>query len=221
VIRHFAFAACLAVPTLLGAQGTVEQVIDSARVAGLPAGPLHAKVAEGRLKQASDAQILVAVRSLVSRFHDLRREFGGTLDDAGMTSAATALSAGVPMTAIRDMRNASAGSRDPAGELASALVAVTDLVAQRVPTATAVSAVQSLLERRASTEQYARLRAGVVDVIASGRSPEQAVRSTTEAIVKSLPPQPAVTSPVRPPLDGDAPGDARVPSAPTTMRNPR
>jgi hypothetical protein len=220
MMRPFILVACLW-PAVAGAQSTVEQVIDSARIAGLPVAPLQAKAAEGRLKQASDVRILAAVRSLAGRLGEIRKEFGTTLDDAVLTSAATALAAGVPMSAIHDMKNAAAGSRDPAGDLASALVAVTDLVTQRVPTGPAISAVQSLLARRASPEQYARLRAGVVEVITSGRSPDQAVRSTTEAIVKSLPPQPAVTSPIRPPLDGDARGDARVPSAPTTMRNPR
>jgi hypothetical protein len=210
----------LLVPAAAKSQATVEQVIDSARLAGLPVGPLQAKVAEGKLKRASDARIIAAVRSLASRLGELRKEFGAGLDDAGMTSAATALSAGVPMSAIHDMKNAAAGSRDPAGDFANALVAVTDLVTQQVPASAAVSAVQSLLARRATPEQYVRLRTSVVDVIASGRSPEQAVRSSTEAIVKGLPPQPAVT-PGRPPLDGDAGADARVPSAPTSMRNPK
>lgn len=201
-------------------RASLEQIIDSARALGLPVQPLYAKAAEGRLKQAADAQIIGAVRGLANRFREIRASVA-SLDVATMTAAATALSAGVPLAAIRDMRDAAAGARDPDADLAGALVAVTDLVARRVSTASAVSAVQSLLARRADPEQYVRLRAGVGDYIAAGRSPDQAVRSTTETIVRTLPPAPATTSPIRPPLGGDAPGDPQVPIATTTSRNPR
>ena len=40
-----------------------------------------------------------------------------------MTAAATALQAGIPLGSIRDMRDAAAGSREPASDLAGALVA--------------------------------------------------------------------------------------------------
>lgn len=199
----------------------LEQIIDSARALGLPVQPLYAKAAEGRLKQAADAQIIGAVRGLANRFREIRASVASPMDVATMTAAATALSAGVPLAAIRDMRDAATGARNPDADLAGALVAVTDLVAQRVSTASAVSAVQSLLARRADPEQYARLRAGVGDFIAAGRSPDQAVRSTTETIVRTLPPAPATSSPIRPPLGGDAPGDSQVSKAPTTSRNPR
>ena len=199
-------------------QASLEQVIDSARRLGLPVQPLFAKAAEGKLKQASDAQIIAAVRSLAGRFRDLRAELGATLDAQGMSAAATALLAGIPVSAIRDLRDAAAGSRDPAADLAGALVAATDLVAQHVSPSSAATAVQSLLVRRASPEQYVRLRAAVSQDIASGRSPDQAARSTTEAIVKVLPPAPLGT--IKPPEVGDAVFGARVPSAPATMRNP-
>ena len=203
------------------ARVTLEQIIDSARVAGLPVQPLYAKAAEGKLKAASDAQIVSAVRALSNRFREIRAGVDSSMEMATMTAAATALAAGVPLAAIRDMRAAAVGSRNPEGDLAGALVAVTDLVAQRVSTASAVSAVQSLLARRADPDQYVRLRAGVGDFIAAGRSPDQAVRSTTETIVKTMPPAPVAGPPTRPPLGGDAPGDPRVPSTPTTSRNPR
>jgi hypothetical protein len=198
-------------------QASLEQVIDSARTLGLPVQPLYAKVAEGKLKQASDAQIVTAVRSLAGRFRELRSELGATLDAQGMSAAATALQAGIPLHAIRDLRDAAAGSRDPAADLAGALVAATDLVAQRVSASSAVTSVQSLLARRATPEQYVRLRAAVSQDIAAGRSPDQAARSTTEAIVKILPPTPLGT--IKPPAVGDELGAARVPSGPVTMRN--
>jgi hypothetical protein len=199
---------------------TIELVIDSARVLGLPVEPLYAKAAEGKLKQASDAQIVAAVRSLAGRFRSLRAELG-SLDATAMTAAATALSAGIPISAIRDLRDAAAGSRSSASDLAGALVTATDLVAQHVSPSTAGAAVQSLLARRASPEEFARLRRGVGETIASGKSPDQAVRSATETIVKTLPSSPPAVSTSKPPGLGDVFGDSQVPFAPSTSRNPR
>lgn len=176
----------------------IEAIADSLRAAGLPIEPLYAKAAEGKLKQATDAQIVNAVRALANRFREIRAGVGTPLDVASMSAAATALSVGVPVSAIRDMRDASAGARDPGADLTGALVTLTDLVAQRVSPASAVIAVQSLLARRATPEQYARLRVGVSDVIGAGRSPDHAARATTEAIVRTLPATPAV-APIKPP----------------------
>lgn len=179
----------------------IETLADSMRATGLPADPLYAKAAEGKLKQASDAQILAAVRALANRFRQIRAGLGPNVGAATMSAAATALSAGIPIATIRDMRDAAAGARDPAGDLAGALVTLADLVGQRVPTESAVSAVQSLLARHAAPEQFARLRIGVSDIIGTGRTPEQAVRATTESIVKTLPPTPPSGVPVKPPID--------------------
>jgi hypothetical protein len=211
-----------ALPSGLGApaRASIEAVIDSSRAAGLPVEPLYAKAAEGKLKQATDAQIVAAVRSLATRFRSIRSELGPSVDVTAMTAAATALSTGIPIATIRDLRDAAAGSPTASADLAGALVTATDLVAQRVSPASAASAVQSLLARRAAPEQYARLRAGVGETIAAGRSPDQAVRSATESIVKSLPPPPPAVTPIKPPAAGDAPGEARVPPAPLTMRSP-
>jgi hypothetical protein len=180
----------------------IDQLADSLRAAGLPADPLYAKAAEGKLKQATDAQIIAAVRGLARRFGEIRSSLGQSVDVAVMSAAATALSAGVPLPAIHDLREAAGGSHDANTDFATALVTLTDLVSQRVPTAPAVSAVQSLLARRAPVDQYARLRIGVTDDIVAGRSPDQAVRARTEAIVRSLPATPPVLTTTKPPPIG-------------------
>jgi hypothetical protein len=228
-----ALLALIATPSLLAAQASlaggfdpatrvaIERVVDSARAAGLPVEPLYAKAAEGKLKQATDAQILAAVRGLAGRFRSLRADLGAGLDATAMTAAATALSAGIPVAAIRDMRDAAAGSRNAAADFAGALVTATDLVAQRVSPESAIAAVQSLLTRRATPDQFARLRAGVGEVIAGGRSPDVAARSTSEAIVKTLPPPPPTVTTIKPPSVGDESPDARVPSATSITRNLR
>jgi hypothetical protein len=224
----------LGIPAVVGAQVSalpsgfsqqtriaLEQVIDSARNDGLPVAPLFAKAAEGKLKQAPDAQVIVAVRSLANRFRMIRSEVGTSLDVASMTAAATVLAVGIPISAIRGMRDAAAGSPTASADLAGALVTAADLVAQHVSPTSAVTAVQSLLARRATPDQFARLRAGVGETIAAGRSPDQAARSATESIVKGLPATLPGTTIIKPPLDGDGSVGPRVPSTPSTMRNPR
>jgi hypothetical protein len=172
-------------------RAALESIVDSARASGLPVEPLFAKAAEGKLKNAPDAQIVAAVRSLASRFRVIRTELGSTLDVGSMSAAATAMGVGVPIAAIRSMRDAASGSPNAPADLAGALVTATDLVAQRVSPASAVSAVQALLARRASPEQFARLRATVGETIAAGRPPDQAASKASQSIVKALPPPPA------------------------------
>jgi hypothetical protein len=177
----------------------IQRIADSLRAAGLPADPVHAKVAEGKLKQASDAQIIAAVRALASRFREIQAGLGGSLDATVMSAAATAMAAGVPVQVIRGMRDAAGAGADANADLATALVALTDLLGQRVSTASAAAAIQSLLARRAPPDQYAKLRVDVADDIGLGRSPDQAVRARTEAIVRVLPAATPILTPTRPP----------------------
>jgi hypothetical protein len=177
----------------------IEQLADSLHAVGLPADPLYAKAAEGKLKQATDAQIVVAVRSLARRFGEIRAGLGESVDAAAMSAAATALSAGVPLSAIKGLRDAAGGPRDTNADFATALVTLTDLVSQRVAATAATLAVQSLLARRAPADQYARLRIGVTDDIVAGRSPDQAVRARAEAIVRSLPAAAPGSATIKPP----------------------
>jgi hypothetical protein len=176
---------------------TIEQLADSMRSEGLPDAPLFAKAAEGRLKRATDAQIVLAVRGLATRFRQIRAGLGTSVDAGTMTAAATALSAGVTLPVIRHMYDA-AGTQ-ASTDLAGALVTVTDLVIQQVPVASAVTAVQSLLVRRASPEQYTKLRLGVTNGILAGQNPDEAARVNAESIVRLLPPAPSVTSAGKPP----------------------
>jgi hypothetical protein len=165
----------------------LEQLVDSAKATGLPTAPLTAKVAEGKLKQASDEQIVTAVRALVRRFGEIRASVGTSLDETSMTAAATAMSAGVSLSSIKGLLEAAGPSRV---DFATALVTITDLVVQRVQPTIAVSAVQDLLARRAPADQYTRLRADVANDIGAGREPDQSIRSRTDAIIKSLPGRP-------------------------------
>lgn len=170
------------------ARAEVERVIDSARVAGLPVDPLYDKVAEGQLKEARDADIVTAVRSLAKRFVDVRAALGPGLDAGAMSAAATALRGGLPMARIQQLAKASAGSAHANTDLTVALITVADLLQQRVPMEPAVTSIESLLKRRAPDDQFARLRLGVQADIVGGKTPEAAMRGRFDLIIKSIRP---------------------------------
>src|SRR6185369_10587917 len=76
------------------ARATIERVIDSARVAGLPTAPLADKAAEGVLKGADDQRIVIAVRMLARELGEARGVVGATKDPGLLTATASALHAG-------------------------------------------------------------------------------------------------------------------------------
>ncbi len=180
-------------------RASLDRLIDSARVAGLPASLLVDKVAEGTLKGADDERILRAVRTLARELGDARDALGMSTDVAVLGAAASALHAGVAASDLRRMGR-SGGSQEPA-VLASALVTLVDLVAKRVPVAPAARSIEDLLNRRAGERQFAALRADVGQDILAGRSPEQALLSRTTAQLRALDPAPLGGMPRRPPLD--------------------
>lgn len=182
-------------------RASLDRLIDSARVAGLPASLLVDKVAEGTLKGADDERILRAVRTLARELGDARDALGGgsSTDVAVLGAAASALHAGVAASDLGRMGRAG-GSQEP-GVLASALVTLVDLVAKRVPVAPAARSIEDLLNRRAGERQFTALRADVGQDILAGRSPEQALLSRTTAQLRALDPTPLGGMPRRPPLD--------------------
>jgi hypothetical protein len=169
------------------ARAAVEQIADSMRAARLPVEPLYAKVAEGRLKGAPDSAIVTAVRSLARRQLEVRAALGPNLDGGALGAAATALRAGVPTPTLQEIARLAASAHNPNAELTIALITVVDLLGQRVPLEPAVASMESLLSRDAGDDQYTRLRLSVEADIVAGQSPASAVRTRTDAIVKSLP----------------------------------
>jgi hypothetical protein len=202
---------CGCMPRVISAQGvpqdrlspatraTVDRLIDSARVAGLPTAPLVDKIAEGTLKGADDERILRAVRTLARELGTARDALGPTADVAVLGAAASALHAGVPEGDLRRMARAG-GNPEPAA-LASALVTLVDLVAKQVPVASATRSIEDLLNRRATEKQFATLRADVGQDILAGRSPEQSLITRTTAQLRALDPASLDVMPRRPPVD--------------------
>ena len=157
------------------ARQVITRLGDSLRAERLPDEPLYAKAAEGVLKGAAETRILSAVRALARNLGEARDALGSGVDDADLVAGASALHEGATpamLTQLRDTHRV-AGARETS--LATPLVALVDLLARHVPPATAASAIDALVARRAPSEDFAALRAGVAQDIFAGQTPEAAV----------------------------------------------
>src|SRR5688500_9553042 len=87
-------------------RAAVERIIDSARVAGLPAEPLIDKTLEGAMKGAESSRIIGAVSALSKRLGAARMALGTSTGDAELVAAAGALSVGVTPAILVRLRDA-------------------------------------------------------------------------------------------------------------------
>ena len=159
---------------------------DSLRAAHLPDEPLYAKAAEGVLKGAEDARIVNAVRTLARKLGVARAALGA-VDDADLIAAASALHVGASMAMVEQLRDTQLASPTKGrSSLATAFVALADLLTRRVPPLAAAAAIDSLVARRAPSEDFATLRAAVERDIDAGRSPEAAVLQRTHVLLRGI-----------------------------------
>lgn len=149
-------------------------VIAQAKSAGLPADALYAKAAEGVLKRADDARILLAVRNLSRTMADARAALPSGSAASTIVAAANALQAGVERDVI--VRYA-AVARSREVDLSVAFVTLADLIASNVPRTAASRSVEELLRHGVRDAELASFRAGVIGDIQAGSTPEDALRS--------------------------------------------
>lgn len=188
-------------PNRLGtdARAAVDRILDSARVAGLPTGPLSDKVLEGTLKGADDQRIVAAVQSLARELGTARTVLGSASNSSLLGTTASALHAGVPVADLRRLIRPTGDERLETGRLTSALVVLVDMVAKHVPTAAAVSAIGDMLLRGAPEKQFVALRSEVEQDILAGRPPETALVDRTRAHLRTLDATPMAPRPITPP----------------------
>jgi hypothetical protein len=122
--------------------------IELARMRGVPAAPLLAKVREGRLKRAPGSRIRVAVAALATRLDSARAALGGRATPEEIVAGADALAAGASPAALRAVRGAAA-----ARPVAAPLGALAQLVASGVPAERALAMIVELLNRHATPAQ--------------------------------------------------------------------
>ena len=150
---------------------TIEVIIDSARVAGVPTRPLLLKALEGAAKHAPNGKIIAAVRSVFHAELDVRVALGGALDLSEWTSAVSALQSGVPLEALAKFRGG-----QPGKPLTRALVVLTDLIQRGVPVNEASSAIMQLWQRGAGDGDFYGLWKNVEQDILSGQNPGTALQ---------------------------------------------
>lgn len=150
---------------------TVEVIIDSARVAGVPTRPLLLKALEGSAKHADNRHIIAAVRSQFRSELDVRVALGSTLNESEWSTAVSALQAGVPLEALAKFRGERAGK-----PFTRALVVLTDLIQRGVPVPEASSAIMQLWQRGAADGDFYGLWKNVEQDILSGQNPGTALQ---------------------------------------------
>lgn len=159
------------------------RLADSARTMNLPADAIVAKAAEGVLKGADDARIVRAARGLLDELIAARAALPAGAGPTVLNAAASALHAGVPRMTLG--RIVSAGARSET-DLAIGLVAVADLAASGVPAVGAGDAIVELLRRHAPEADITALRTSVARDIAAGNSPESALGSRMDRLLRVL-----------------------------------
>lgn len=193
--------------------------MDSVRAAGLPAGALADRAAEGVLKGADDQRILTAVRVLARELGEARTVLGAAADPALLTATASALHAGASAADLRRLVRPNGAASIEAHTLATALVTLVDLVAKRIPAPAATNAVGELLKRRVTDDQFVVLRSEVEQDIRGGVAPEAALTKRIRSHVELLDAPPVSARPIRPAtIVGWSPSDETLPESSSRTR---
>jgi hypothetical protein len=132
---------------------SVQQVVDSARSAGLPTEPLVQKALEGGTLGASGARIVAAVEALHGQLDRARDALGGGASEAELTAAAGALRAGLPPVSLRRLQSLRSGR-----PLVVPIAVLTDLVAEGVPAEQATQSVLDLARDGRPDDEFVALR---------------------------------------------------------------
>jgi hypothetical protein len=164
-----AYAAGIGMPTDTTIEVTLARVVENASSRGLPAGPLLAKIREGRLKRATTPRIRNALAALVTRLDSARAALGSAASADELIAGADALAAGADGSAVRAVRAAALGR--PAS---APLGALAQLVASGVPSPRAVAMVVELLRKNASSAQVLAFGNLVESDVVSGLPAEEA-----------------------------------------------
>jgi hypothetical protein len=166
LVRALSLALLLTVPAAAAAQdsrlierldtataASVQQVVDSARSAGLPTEPLVQKALEGGTLGASGERIVAAVEALHGQLGRARDALGENASDAELTAAAGALRAGLPPTALRRLQSLRSGQ-----PLIVPIAVLTDLVAEGVSPEQATRSVLDLARDGRPDDEFVALR---------------------------------------------------------------
>ena len=165
-------------------RSTLERIIDSARVAGLPVDPLYSKVREGVFRSADEARVITAVQRLGRDLGDARGALGDSARAEEITAGANALRAGIRPADLGRLRDAR--SRRADHPLTVALVVLADLATRGVPPSLAASSVNELVARNVSDGSLMSFRQNVERDLVGGRSPASALDARTRSMIDEV-----------------------------------
>ena len=173
-------------PTQLSAptRATLERLIDSARVAGLPVDPLYSKVREGVFRSADEARVIAAVQRLGRDLGDARSAVGDSAQPEEITAGANALRAGIRPADLSRLQDAR--GRRPDQPLTVALVVLADLATRGVPPAMAAASVNELVARKVPDGSLMSFRQNVERDLVGGRSPASALDARTRSMIDEV-----------------------------------
>jgi len=175
---------------------SVELLLDSARLAGLPTGPIESKALEGISKKVSGRQIVTVVRDVFRSLLRAQSSLGLRASPAELTAGANALRVGITSVELAHLAS-TRGSKD----LTVPLVVLSDLVTRGVPRDPASQTIFQLWQRGAADDDFLGLWRGVERDIVSGTDPGIALMNRAREIPSRGPP------PTTPPA-GDRPDDS-------------
>ena len=162
-------------------RATLERLIDSARVAGLPVDPLYSKVREGVFRGADEPRVLAAVQRLTRDLADASSALGDSAGAEEIAAGANALRAGLRPTDLSRLRESR--GRRPDHPLTVALVVLADLATRGVPPAMAAASVNELVARNVSDGSLLSFRQNVERDLVGGRSAAAALDARTRAMI--------------------------------------
>ena len=162
-------------------RATLDRLIDSARVAGLPVDPLYSKVREGVFRSAEEPRVIVAVQRLTRDLGDARAALGDSAGAEEITAGANALRAGLHPADLSRLRESRARRSDH--PLTVALVVLADLATRGVPPAMAAASLNELVARNVSDGSLLSFRQNVERDLVGGRSPASALDARTRAMI--------------------------------------
>lgn len=147
----------------------VRRLVDTARGEGLPTESLVSKALEGEAKGASSDRIVAAVRAQLAALSEARAALGMTSSETEIVAGAGAVLAGVSRDSLARLRESRPGK-----PLVVPLVVLADLVARKVPSGAAATAVLAVSRAGARDADFLRMRERVERDIADGMVPANA-----------------------------------------------
>ena len=166
-------------------RATLERIIDSARVAGLPLDPLYSKVREGVFRSADEDRVIAAVQRLGHDLGNARAALGDSVGAQEIVAGANALRAGIRPAELSRLRDAR-GRRADRQPLTVPLVVLADLATRGVPPALAAASVNELVARNVSDGSLLSFRQSVERDLVGGRSPASALDARTKSMIDDM-----------------------------------